>query len=237
MGRKKRTAVQSVNKKEFDRLRKNILAKMRYREKQGFKVDYATRPKAMSNPTKRDIQRLAKTEVGLNIYGEIQAIRPTRGVRVTQPTREQVRTSKQILAERNNGDNRTPEYYNRRSNVEVSLDYVGMIYGALTVIRDKSQQYSTGEIGGSWRADEYAAAWMAIFDTGCETVDEQVARYGEDVVNIYYGSRFEEISRAINDIITWWDSDPEELAIQGMSAVKKLLIVSPNWSEIRENIR
>ena len=42
---------------------------MRYREKQGFKVDYTTKPEIKSSATKRDVERLSKYKIGINRSG------------------------------------------------------------------------------------------------------------------------------------------------------------------------
>lgn len=220
MARKKRTAVQSANKKEFDRLRKNILARMKYREKQGFTVDYTTRPKSLINPTKRDIERLKKTQVGISKTGKIEAVRPRKGVQVAQPTREQVKTSKEILAERQNEP--LPQ---RAENVDTGLDYVGMVYGMLQQLHEHAQIILDND---GKMAEEFYNAFEDIFEKAIGFLDEQVAKHGEERVNEYFRNpiNFSNVSTVIAGVIHEYDSQAERKKQNGISALEDVLTVS-----------
>ena len=112
---------------------------MRYREKQGFKVDYTTKPEIKSSATKRDVERLSKYKIGINSVGSVIADKPR---------------SKAFIATNFKGV--TPSYlYNTTTQEdthasklnETGLDYVGMVWGKIEELHEKASTITYDDIG------------------------------------------------------------------------------------------
>ena len=219
MARSKRTRIPSPNKKEYDRLRRNIIARMRYREKQDFKVDYTTKPKLIDKPTKRDIERLKNYKVGLNEFGEVVAVKPRSKAYVS--TNFKGVTPSQLYTQ-----NTSEDYYPHRE-LEVDLDYIGMIYGVISDIQRRGNAISYDEIGhgvSDNRLLEIMTAWRWGYEEIDKTIDEQIEKHGSWKVNAYYKERFEDISIAVSKMLELYLSDPEEIKFE-CTKIAMLLVV------------
>lgn len=196
MARKKRTSLPSANVQEYRRLRKNIIARMKYREKQGFKVDYTTKPQINRNPTKKDIERLQKYKVGLNKYGEVIADRPRS--KAFERKDFKGATPSQLYT-RN-----TVEYIPQGETITVNQDEEGIIEEKLKIVKRKSQWINYEEIG-HYVNDVYLEnlyeAYAQVYDMCYEALDSNSTRYPLEYRNAYYKSRWTEISQHFADIV------------------------------------
>lgn len=226
MARSKRSRPLTPNEKEYRRIRSNILARMRYREKQGFKVDYTTRPVLKDKVTKRDIEALKKINVGLNRHGEIVAQKPTRKTNVTMPTKEelnQARIERQKMMESQQGKQYDNFVKRKTEPKQLDIDYIGMVYSQLGKLRDRAQMVTTDEIF-VFNAVLMADLLNDTMETMFELVDQEVARVGEARANEYYKQRLEDITLCISHMCQM--IYPDEVQETADSILRDLLIVS-----------
>lgn len=219
MARAKRTKIQSTNKTEYDRLRRNIMARLRYREKQGFKVDYTTKPPLNKRPTKRDIEKLSKYTVGLNKYGEVIADKP-RSKAIVQTSFKGMIPSKKYTA----NSNPIPSLNNVK---EIELDYVGMVWGACMDLYHRGNNltfYDLGHFVNDKKLLALSTAWKDGYKQLNRTIDEQIDKHGEEKVNAYYKERFDEISTAISSLLQMVLSEEDEIVVE-VNTIDSMLIV------------
>ena len=217
MAKRKRTQRQTENIIEYRRLRRNILARMRYREKQGFKVDYTTKPPVLERATKRDIEKLPKYKVGLNKYGEVIADKP-RSKAMIQTSFKGVTPSYKY--------NTTTEKDTASIKVkEINMDYIGMIWGQLSVLLEKSNNISYDDIGHEVNdvvLNELMDAYGRLYRECCDIMNENEANHTEEQLNAYYKSRWADISRQFALIVDNTPSNDEQLNSVG-DQLKELL--------------
>ena len=230
MARRRRTARQTQNITEYRRLRRNIIARLRYREKQGFKVDYTTAPKSLENATMRDIERLSKAQVKKNRYGEVVVTTQGRATRqYTDIKKEDVISAKEILKEYGQEDGwRDDSISNRPSApVETDLDYIGMIYGQLEGLLELANRFIYDEaLNTNWLAEAKSENLEALFNSLDELVESEKNRVGEDRLNAYYKTRLDEISSEMNKFLEWVIplSEPEKIQTVGYPHFRFYLI-------------
>lgn len=206
MARKKRTTT-SPNYKEYMRLRRNIIARMKYREKQGFKVDYTTKPQIMQRPTKRDIERLGKYKVGMNKYGEVIADKPR---------------SKAI--ERTNFRGVTPSsVYNQTTTPDtthytvqqVDVDWEGMIWAKINTLRNYYFDLPVGELFGHDIGGDLLIAIMdaygQIYSDLCDAMYDNEQEFTLYERNEYYKRRWDEISSEFAKLVETPPSDDDKI--------------------------
>lgn len=218
---RKKTARQTANQQEYNRLRRNLLARMRYREKQGFKVDYTTKPPTNKAPTKKDIEKLGKYQVGINKYGEVIAQRPTRQATTINTDFKTALKSQQFTK------NDIDYFPTPQRQKEIELDYVGMIFGALQDIHEKAQSISYEDYDhfiGEQKILEIMTVYEDIFESLCDVVDNEISKHGEAKVNAYYKDRFTEISLEIAEFTKAVLSDDDKILSWG-NTIKDILIV------------
>lgn len=228
MARKRRTARQSANITEYRRLRRNLMSRLRYREKQGFKVDYTTLPKSLENATARDIQKLSKATVKKNRYGEVVVTTQGRATRQYTPiSKEDVLSAKEILKKYGQDEGREDENKptQRSEPVDIGVDYVGMLYSVLTEISDRAQQYQDDPANSThYLAEQFYYAYSGLYENLFELLETEYDRVGEERLNRYYSSRWAEISEAVSGFLELRLSDPDQVIPVGESMIKYLLI-------------
>lgn len=196
MARKKRTAPPTLNQIEYRRLRRNILARMRYREKQGFKVDYTTKPEIKASPTKKDIERLQRYKIGINKYGEVIADRP-RSKAFVKKDFKGVTPSQLYL------QNNKPEPQQTKIKY-VDIDYIGMVWSQIGELQRKSQTLTYEEIGHPV-SDVYLIqlmeAYQRIYMDLVGVMNDNEYLHTEEEMNAYFKSRWNEISSTFAEIV------------------------------------
>ena len=220
MARKKRTSPPTENQLEYRRLRRNILARMKYREKQGFKVDYTTKPEIKARPTKRDIERLQKYKVGLNKYGEVIADRP-RSKAFERTDFKGVTPSKLYLQNTQTAPQQTNIKY-------IDLDYEGMIWSQIGEVKRKSYSVTYEEIGhyvNDFFLSSICEAYSQVYGDLCDVMADNEERYNEDERNAYFKSRWSDISKAFADIVEHTPSRPEVIMRVG-GQIRELLQIA-----------
>ena len=214
MARKKRANLPSANTLEYRRLRKNILARMRYREKQGFKVDYTTKPEIKSSATKRDVERLMKMTVGLNKYGEVIVDKPR--------SKAFERTDfRGITPSAKYNQTTEPDTMHRRQK-QLDVDYEGMIWGMTSVLRDKSMLVTYEDIGhqvNDMVLNALMNAYGEVYREVCDVLNENEQKYTEEKRNEYYKSRWEDISSEFAKIIEFTPSNDTQVREVGKNIV------------------
>jgi hypothetical protein len=214
---KKRRTTQSANKKEFNRIRRNILQRMRYREKQGFKVDYSTKPANVKNPTKRDIEKLKKYDVGLNQFGEVVSTRSRRGVRTTKAiTKEDVVQAKEFIQNDSDYVSRETSVGQKRTS---NIDDIKANIRGIAKTRGSSEFYEYNDVA---YADSMSSVFNLVADLLLMRIDKEIAIHGEEAVDEYYGQRMSEISNALADM---GDSYYEDEVMSMGADLEQLLIV------------
>lgn len=211
------TATQSENKKEFNRIRRNLLARMKYRQKQGFKVSYETAPSNIKKPTKADIEKLKKYDVKLNKYGEVVASRPTRKAReVRSIERQDVVEAKQFI--QNEAD-----YVSRETSTGTkdtsNIDDIRANIRGIASTRGATEYYVNNDVA---YADSMSAVFQLVADLLLMRIDLEIEQHGEEKVNKYYGTRMGEISEALADL---GDSYYEDEVMETGGDLEQLLIV------------
>lgn len=201
----KRTRRQSENKKEYNRIRRNLLAKLRYRKKQGFKVDYTTIPKNVERPTKSDITKLSKASVKLDSHGNVVVSHSTRQANV-KPIEsldvELARKSKRL-------DYETGEIIDYSGK-----DYISLIITSLQQIHRKAQEIYDENFGHYMQFEQYediSSAYEKVFENCMEIIQNNIDKYGEDKVNEYYKVNYHEISFSIAILVEHPPSDADEV--------------------------
>lgn len=209
---KKRRTQHSEVEKEYRRLRKNMIARLRYREKQGFKVDYTTKPRLKQRVTQADIERLQESKLQINKRGEVVINPPKKQTRTMRDiTRADVSTAKQELER----FNQPPQSTHPKSQPEdVDMDYVGMVYGVISDLFDRAQAFQDEyqpEYSASWNAEEFYNAWVGVYELLIETVEDEIMRVGEERLNAYYKTALVEISTEVSQLLQGTYSDPDQV--------------------------
>lgn len=219
MARRKRTPQQTENIQEYRRLRRNILARMRYREKQGFKVDYTTKPPILERATKRDIEKLSRYKVGLNKYGEVIADKPRSKAFVRKDFKGVTPSSSYVKNDSTN--------VGYKKEKEVGLDYIGMIWGKLSVLLEKSNNISYDDIGHEVNdvvLNDLMDAYGRLYRECCDIMNENEMRRTEEQCNNYFKSRWAEISDLFAKICDFTPSNDQQLMEVG-GQLKDILLV------------
>lgn len=211
MAKKRRTQYSEVEK-EYRRLRKNMIARLRYREKQGFKVDYTTKPKLKQKVTQADIERLQESKLQINKRGEVVINPPKKQTRTMRDiTSADVSTAKQELERYNQSPQSTQP---KPQPEDIDLDYVGMVYGVLSDLFDRAQAFQDEyqpEYSASWNAEEFYNAWVGVYELLIETVEDEITRVGEERLNTYYKTALVEISTEVSQLLQGTYSDPDQV--------------------------
>lgn len=200
MARKKRTSPPSEATLEYRRLRRNIIARMKYREKQGFKVDYTTKPEIKSSATKRDVEKLTKYKVGLNQWGEVIADKPRSKAFVRKDFKGV--TPSDIYIQNTEADNHS--YTERQSSDDEEL----IVDSKVEVLKRKSQEITYEDMSG-WHLSTVAVsntpllgamiedlenAYATVFELCLEALESNYSRYPREYRNNYYASRWAELA-------------------------------------------
>ena len=214
--KRKRTARQTENLEAYRRLRRNLLARMRYRKKQGFKVNFSTVPKSLTRVTKKDIERLQKSDLKINRHGEV-VVTTKNGKSVKTITREDLHKVRQ-----------EPKY-NESDIHDINEDYISLISRKLEDVRRKGEMalYQDINIGHGmqeWKYEAISQAYIGIYEACLKAIDESVERVGEDRANNYYRNRFNEISIGIADFLGQVLSDEGYISEEGQSLVDMLIV-------------
>ena len=217
----KRTRLQSQNKQEYDRVRRNILARMRYREKQGFKVDYTTRPQTLAKPTKRDIERLKKMQVGINKSGDIQVFSPKQKAHYGKIDIRKINPSNLYIKNE-------PQYTgSQRPMLETSYDYIDLIISKLEGIKHKSQNLDYEDFSHPMRGHtviEIASAYMNAYEECIQAIEDSIDRVGSERVNEYYKSEETTIASYIAEFVAVALSTKEQVESCGSQIRDKLIV-------------
>ena len=230
MARKRRTARQSENIREYRRLRRNLMARLRYREKQGFKVDYTTLPKSLENATKSDIEKISKAQVKKNRYGEIVITTQKRASMQYQDiSRQDVISQKQLLKELNQegADTITTS---SEPPVATDLDYINMVVRKLNLLKQRAEAYMNEfdpEYGMLWNAEQWYNAWMGVYENLINIVDVEYMRVDYENLDAYYKLRYEDISTCISNFLNSKFSTPDEVTESDEHKQLEFILIYP----------
>ena len=224
MAKKRRTSYSDIEQ-EYRRLRRNLLARIRYREKQGFKVDYTSKPKLKQRITRADVERLKESKLQINRYGEVVINPPRKQTRTMRDiTRQDVSTAKDELR-RYNQPPQAPR--SDEEVVDTDLDYVGMVQGVLSDIKDKAEAYMDEyqpQYSMHWQAEEFYNAWIGCFELLIEVVDDELDRVGEARLNAYYRTKMSDIAEEVSQFVNGDYSEPDQVSnSSSMSQLEYLL--------------
>lgn len=214
MARKKRVT-QSPNYKEYMRLRRNIIAQMKYREQQDYKVDYTTKPQIIQRPTKRDIENLKNYKIGLNKYGEVIADKPR--------SKALVQTSfKGITPSTLYNTSNTPDthYYTEK---QIDDDWETLIWEKIYTVRSFYLSLDVGKLYGHDIGNDLLQALMdaygQIYNDLYSTMVDNENKYSEEERNNYFKSRWSEISSEFAKLLEHPPSDDTKVIELGNKIV------------------
>lgn len=219
---RKRTVRQSENLAEYRRLRKNLIAKMRYREKQGFKVDYTTKPKILKTATKKDIENLRNYKVGLNKYGEVIADKPRSKAFETTEFKGIIPSAKYL---QNNAQD-----MGSKTVIQSDLDWLGMVWSKVSEIEEAlNNKVTSSSEFDYYSSDERLEAIMSSYENVIGdiyyTLDEQEQKHPREKINNFYRESWERISSKVAKFIeNMMDSDPDRITTEGNQIINDLIV-------------